>query len=683
MRSTRTAQIVLFAILLLFFLQVLSDFILSIYSFGLLVTAFTIQLAAVLLLFTPLVLLLLRKPPSRTWIIGIAAVALLGRLLEPMLDPGGRLVASAVSVGGFMLLFPILMAHRVRRSVMGWALGSGLVIAVGMSILFRAAGSSLDITEMAVFQFFAWVLAVLAGRIIWDLELSGAIPQLPEPAAKASHEDRRQKSLDSLATLSKAQLPAPQAENPSSGRVLGLCIGLAAAIVLIYFSFASPTVIARWADASYPAVTVVLLISLMSFTYVLQSRRAFALLSPAAVLAWNSLFVLALVLTILPHQVVFPVTPNGYPLDAAPASPWSQVPLYAMLILSPVIFIDCMLYARGLSEEGPSIRQLGGGFTLAGLFILIMVFLHVFTTIYDYAAPVGTLFRDRFWLVYLFAGLALALPASLLPGRAFQAMVPKGQGRFPIWAVGSLAILTVAALLLTAPRPAAIQDPKGELRVMTYNIQQSFDKAGAQDLVGQLNAVRRVDPDILGLQESDTARIANGNVDAVRFLADHLDMYSYYGPATTTGTFGVALLSKYPIENPRTFFMYSSGEQTACIQAGISVGGKTYNVFVTHLGNGGPMIQLENVLSRVDSMPNVLLMGDFNFGPHTAQYVMARQTLKDAWLLRWPGGHQIYTTGSPDRIDQVFVSPGSTVSDAEYIPDPASDHPYLYIVVEP
>src|SRR5512144_2075037 len=110
MSSNRTAVIALLAILLLFFLQALSDFIQSIYAFGLLVTAFTIQLAAVVLLFTPLVLLFARKPPSGIWMMGLASVAILARLIEPLLPLSGRLVASGIGVGAFMLLFPSLLA---------------------------------------------------------------------------------------------------------------------------------------------------------------------------------------------------------------------------------------------------------------------------------------------------------------------------------------------------------------------------------------------------------------------------------------------------------------------------------------------------------------------------------------------------------------------------------------------
>jgi endonuclease/exonuclease/phosphatase family metal-dependent hydrolase len=311
-----------------------------------------------------------------------------------------------------------------------------------------------------------------------------------------------------------------------------------------------------------------------------------------------------------------------------------------------------------------------------------MVFLQVFTTIYDYARPIGPLFRDRFWLVYLIAGLGLVggmAMAGRISGAEGEAMprpysAPKGA----LWAAGAIVALIGVALVLT--RPHIAQPSSGAVRVMTYNIQQGFDKVGNAALPAQLAAIRRVDPDILGLEESDTARVANGNVDAVRYFADHLGMYSYYGPPTTAGTFGIALLSKYPIQRARTFYMVSTGEQTACIQAVITANGKTYNVFVTHLGNGGPILQLIDVLHETLGLPNVMLMGDFNFDPTTPQYVLATQTLADAWLLRWPAGRQL-TGGAEGRIDQLFVSPDMLVTEAEYVPAPASDHPYLWAVV--
>src|SRR6266540_3722452 len=134
MRSTKATETILFSILFLFFLQSLSDFIEAIYAFGLLVTAFTIEVASIFLLFTPLLLLALRKAPARSFLLGLSFVALLGRLLEPMLSPGGKLVACGISVGAFMLLFPLLLQRRLK--IHAPQLASGLVIAVSLSIFF-------------------------------------------------------------------------------------------------------------------------------------------------------------------------------------------------------------------------------------------------------------------------------------------------------------------------------------------------------------------------------------------------------------------------------------------------------------------------------------------------------------------------------------------------------------------
>src|SRR3990170_1027913 len=131
MRHTRTVETILFSILFLFFLQALSDFIEAIYAFGLLVTAFTVEAAAVILLFTPLLFLLFRKAPSRPLLLGLAYLAIIARLLEPMLDLNGKLMASGISVGAFMLLFPALLKNNVP--VRGWQISSGLAIALSLS----------------------------------------------------------------------------------------------------------------------------------------------------------------------------------------------------------------------------------------------------------------------------------------------------------------------------------------------------------------------------------------------------------------------------------------------------------------------------------------------------------------------------------------------------------------------
>lgn len=152
-------------------------------------------------------------------------------------------------------------------------------------------------------------------------------------------------------------------------------------------------------------------------------------------------------------------------------------------------------------------------------------------------------------------------------------------------------------------------------------------------------------------------------------------MYSYYGPTTVTGTFGIALLSKYPIHNPQTVFLYSKGEQTAAILAQVIVDGKTFNIAVTHLGNDGPPIQVQNLLASLQGLDNLIVMGDFNLNPGTQQYTSLTQGLVDSWSMA--------QAGDPQRIDYIFVSPGIDVLVSNDIPNSMSDHPALVTVIQP
>ena len=76
-------------------------------------------------------------------------------------------------------------------------------------------------------------------------------------------------------------------------------------------------------------------------------------------LGWNALFVMFLVLTILPHQIDFPATPDAYPFESPDVSPLGVVFLILMLVISPVLFIDFMLFARQISLGKPSLSQMG------------------------------------------------------------------------------------------------------------------------------------------------------------------------------------------------------------------------------------------------------------------------------------------------------------------------------------
>jgi endonuclease/exonuclease/phosphatase family metal-dependent hydrolase len=653
----RTGLRVLFCgILLLFFFQLITDFFHAIYAFGLLGTSIPVEMASLLLMFSPLVLLAFPRGLPGWLLLLLGCGVLACRVFEPALDTRGRMLVSGVGVASFLAFLPALL-HRRSREEEALDLVSSIlsvILAVALSILFRALGSGVDISTDGL-QALGWVLAVVAGVLLFILLRPGRAPE-----ARST----------------------PSRERGNAWRVAGLCLGLSGVVVVLCTTLTAPNVIARWTGANYVLVVCAAVLALGGVTFLLNVKRfRAALLRPGAILAWNAIYVLALVLTVLAHQVGFPSDPDSYPLSEPAVSGWHYVPLVVMLVSFPVLALDYGLYVRQLVDARPTTRALGAGFALFSLFFTVVALGQIFTTVYDYIPLVGPFFRDRFWLVYMVAGLGAAVPLMLVRRPAFGRVQEVQRTWLCPATVLGIGAMAIAVVVAAVPRPG-VPAPKETLRVCTYNIQQGYDEGGLKNYGGQLELLRRVEADVIGLQESDTNRTAGGNADVVRYMADRLDMYSYYGPKTVVGTFGIALLSRYPIEQPRTFYMYSSAEQTATIEAQIRDGERTVHVYVTHLGNGGPIVQQEAILQEVVGVENVVLIGDFNFDPATEQYRLTREALDDAWLLRWPDGVDDSGRSFTRRIDHAFVSSGTVVLDAQYITDPESDHPALVVEIE-
>lgn len=645
------AEITFYAVMWLFFLQLLSEFIEAIYTFGLLGTDVPPEIALVLILLAPVLLLLGPRQVTNRWPLTLAALVIFSRLALPLLDTRGRMLVAGVGAAAFMLWLPAELAvlGRERRSAASVSLAAGLGVSLALLNLMRAWFHGIDPSLAAGFQAIGWVLGVAAVVLLATRRAQPLVLQPPLAQGR----------FGSLALRA---------------------LGIVSCVALPYLALAAPNVVARWVDANY-ALTVALLGLALAGGLAIGAWRATWLtnLARPALLAWNSLFLAALLLTILPQQIAFPADPAGYPLDSPSASPLADLPVVLMLLLSPVILANLAYAARGVIDEVPSLRSLGGAFALGSLWLLLLIFGQVFTTVYDYIPVVGPLWRDKFWLVYTLAVGGMVLPLLAAPPRPAQATrVPVGVAV----AAGVLAAVAVAGALVTASRPAAVPPASPGLRIVTYNIQQGYREDGQRGHADQLALLRSLDADIIGLQESDTNRISGGNADLVRYFADQLDMYSYYGPSPVVGTFGVALLSRYPIDSPRTFYMHSTGEQTAAIAAQVTVRDQTYNVYVTHLGNGGPLIQQQQVLADVAGKDNVLLMGDFNFRPDSEQYALTTTMLDDAWLLRWPSGADDQGNAPTKRIDHLFVSPGASIANARYIASPASDHPLLVVELD-
>jgi len=215
--------------------------------------------------------------------------------------------------------------------------------------------------------------------------------------------------------------------------------------------------------------------------------------------------------------------------------------------------------------------------------------------------------------------------------------------------LGILFLLTAAASLPGA-HVQTISDPaKTSLVAMTMNVQGFNDKSGERSYDRQIALIQRASPDILTLQETDTNRISFNNNDYVRYFAEKLGYFAYYGPTPITGTYGTTILSKYPLENTRSVFMYSDTDETGLAEAEVEIGGAASTVYDVHPDSSDPAMVAfaQTLLARSNNQPNVIAMGDYNcaitmkpiksltrFIPMFGPAFILPKSVKMAWICR-------------------------------------------------
>jgi len=295
-----------------------------------------------------------------------------------------------------------------------------------------------------------------------------------------------------------------------------------------------------------------------------------------------------------------------------------------------------------------------------------------------------------FWLPFLLIGVGMLISVIFLerkkPLQIQKIDIPL-KNKAPA-AIFILLILigTIVGAVFTMAKPEPISgEGVHSLTIMTFNIQMGVNESGDKNYDSQLRLIQEINPDIIGFQESDTAKIGGGNSDAIRYFADKLNYYSYYGPKKVTGTYGAAILSRFPIENALSFFTYSDEDEIGTVQVQIKIGNTILNVFNSHPDGSSEakLTHIQTLMSRIDGLNNVISLGDFNSRENSTYYNASTAVLVDSFLSLYPNHLDENNVNRTRRIDHIFVSPTFTINEAHYISSPESqtDHPVYWIVI--
>jgi len=222
---------------------------------------------------------------------------------------------------------------------------------------------------------------------------------------------------------------------------------------------------------------------------------------------------------------------------------------------------------------------------------------------------------------------------------------------------------------------------------MTYNIKHG--EIGG--LEGIAAAINKESPSLVGLQEVDVDAVRSANVDEPHRLGQLTGMGNIFRTAlnfSTGGSYGVALLSRFPILSSEVVKLTSSGEQRITALITIQLPNKQIQVGVSHLDLDDTIrkTQGQEVLAKLTDLPTTLLMGDMNALPTEDPIPDFSAALRDSWKEAGQGDGFTIPVSKPNRrIDYIFAgSSWGKVTEAHVPVTTASDHlPYVITIELP
>ena len=218
--------------------------------------------------------------------------------------------------------------------------------------------------------------------------------------------------------------------------------------------------------------------------------------------------------------------------------------------------------------------------------------------------------------------------------------------------------------------------------VMTYNIRVGIETSLAE-IAAAVQAIGV--PDVLALQEVGLRWRMGEPVNQAAVIGDAIGLpfHAFAGAlldAPSGGRFGVALLSRFPLDGVHTTNLpRESDEQRVILRARVAAP-RPFVVLNTHLSvaPGERLAQARQLALAVAAEPGpVVLLGDLNDRPGTPVVTTAMADLTDCFDAVGVGPPETFSVADPHRrIDYIGVGAGACAVEASRVERGAraSDH---------
>ncbi|MHA2248327.1 MAG: endonuclease/exonuclease/phosphatase family protein [Candidatus Hodarchaeales archaeon] len=439
-------------------------------------------------------------------------------------------------------------------------------------------------------------------------------------------------------------------------------------IQLLFLGF--PNVVSTWFIRNYFLISITGIIGLSVGALIIVERGE-QILRDKMVLVWITLFLLSLIDLL-----------------------WINLLPFITYLIAQVS--ACVILYAGLNKSTiRSPKVVGLRLTIVQLLMVVIIFLHVSAGNWAFMPSFLAFTRGQAATTLFIAGLFLPLSSLKFDLPTIKIERPQNIVNSVRIILLVVVVVSTAGVITNELLMVKKSPDSSRLKIMTFNIHLYFSigQTGLYNLEQVRDVILESGADVVGLEESEGARISSSNMNGVLWLSHQTGMkYYYYGPPTSAQIYGVSLLSKFPISSAEYVNLPAEESiERVAIVVEIDTGevAGELQIIVTHFQTSryesDRKEQAEEIIAITQNFPEAVILGDFNTRPDITDdaFQLLNSTFSDAWLLAGNASNSGTSYSSSgiavDRIDYIWLKGNWIVPNCEIFGSTrTSDHRAVY-----